>query len=234
MDFVMTGGNAMSALIQKSVEGIPYWEMPVGAVQATTPIVLALHYMTGDLNAMRFIFNDFPAAVRVILMQAEYPSGDPLGGYSWFPGELDFYEWGDARQAPEIRIQVDRIAAVVRAVQADYPAPTAVTGMSQGGDLTLGLVAYYPELFSLAVPVAGRLSAPMHPTQFERAGRSLPRVALKLGEKDHIVSVAATQEATDWLQAAGYAADLQVYPGVEHELEPMAEDVRAALLAWVG
>lgn len=154
-----------------------------------------------------------------------------MGGYSWYPDEGAFYQRSEAEQAPDIRRQADRIADFLTQLKAIYPVKTAVVGMSQGGDLTLALAAYYPELIDLAIPCAGRLSAPMRPQQFDR--HTLPRVLMQQGMDDPIVSVESAREAADWLVSVGYDAELREYPNTKHVLsEEMVGYIRQVLASF--
>jgi predicted esterase len=133
----------VDTLTSKSLDNIPYWEC--GQVEASTPITLVLHWMGGDAAAIqKVLFDKFDTSLRLIFLEGQYPSGDELGGYSWYPAEVAFYQRSEAEQAPDIRRQADRIADFLTQLKAVYPVKTAVIGMSQGGDLTLAMAAYYP------------------------------------------------------------------------------------------
>jgi|GEM_PF-6486860 len=93
-----------------------YWEQSIGDVASNSPIVLALHSMTGDANSMRYIFEGVTVPMRALFLQARYPSGHSVhGGYSWFNDESGFYERPFADQAIAIKAEGDRIAAFLRA-----------------------------------------------------------------------------------------------------------------------
>lgn len=211
----------MNALTEKTLNGTTYWEMTIGDVQPSTPIALALHWMSGDHEAMQFLFADYTHPLRALFLQGRHPSGHEFGGYSWFPGELGFYDLSEADQAPAIREEAAYIALFLGALKAEYAAPIAVTGMSQGGDLTLALAAYHPDTFDLAVPCAGRLSAPMRPDDFDYPAQVLPKVFMKQGADDPIVSVDSAKEAAEWLVESGFTASLQVYENIGHDI-PLA------------
>jgi phospholipase/carboxylesterase len=216
-------------LTQKSLGGMPYWEMQIGAPTPEAPLVLALHWMTGDAAAMRFIFDGITKPLRVVTLQGRFPSGDPLGGYSWYTGELAFYDQSEDDQVPEIEAEAKRIAGFLRDYKALHSAPrTAVVGMSQGGDLTLALAMQHFALVDLAIPVAGRLPAALRPPS-ENLPASLPQVRLMHGVQDPIVPIASAREATAWLRDFGFDASLREYPATGHVIEPMAPDIRALL-----
>lgn len=218
----------MNQLTPKMLKNTPYWEMQEGRIEDDTPILLGLHWMGGDASMFAAMFADFGQPLRGIFLQAQYSSGKDSGGYSWYPDDEHFYSRSEAEQAPDIRRQIDNVAAFLRDLKSLYPAAKiAVVGMSQGGDLTLGLTAYYPELLNLAIPNAGRLSAPMRPSVFEHDKASLPHVYLKHGLEDEIVPVAKAREAVKWLSEVGYKAELHEYAGVKHTLsDEMISDMR--------
>ena len=62
----------MTPLTEKSLNGVPYWEMPTGQVKADTPVVLLLHWMSGSASSMRFLFDGLERPLRVIFLQAPY------------------------------------------------------------------------------------------------------------------------------------------------------------------
>lgn len=220
----------MNAFVSKSLNSTAYWEMHIGQVESNTPTVLALHYMTGDHAAMGFVFDKFPKPLRVLSLQAAYPSGHEYGGYSWYPDEDAFYDRSEAEQAPDIRTVVDQVAAFLGEFKQLYPTKIALTGMSQGGDLSLGLAAYHPELLDLVIPCAGRLSAPMRQASFNKPPSVLPAIYLKQGANDPIVSPESAREVTAWLKSVGYNASLEEYPGVGHDISPeMVKDIQALL-----
>ncbi len=212
----------MNALTEKTLNGMTYWEMTIGDVQPATPFALALHWMTGGAQAMKFLFANYTQPLRAIFLQGRHPSGHEFGGYSWFTGELGFYDLSEADQAPAIREEAAYIALFLNALKAEYAAPIAVTGMSQGGDLTLALAAYHPDTFDLAIPCAGRLSEPMRPANFNYPAQVLPKVFMKQGADDPIVSVDSAKEAAAWLVASGFTASLQVYENTGHEIPEAA------------
>jgi predicted esterase len=176
------------------------------------------------------VFEEVHKPLRAIFLRGLHPSGDPLGGYSWYPDEGAFYERPEADQAPAIRAEADRIAAFLQQLQTLYPMKIMVTGMSQGGDLTLALAVYYPELVSLAMPCAGRLSPPMRPAQFDKPKDTLPTIHMMQGVDDEIVPVESAREAAAWLVGAGFKATLQEYPDTGHTIsDAMVKDIQQLL-----
>jgi predicted esterase len=172
--------------------------------------VFVLHFMTGTKDSMGFLLES--DGLRLIYPQGKYPSGHEFGGQSWFRGELDLYEWSLEKQGAAILETTHELAAFMRDL-----APTGkriVTGMSQGGDLTLMLAAHYPEWVDVAIPAAGRL---FPPANFDAAGRTLPTVYIQQGEIDDTVPLQFGRDAQAWLTANQFEATLSVYPDVGHD-----------------
>lgn len=172
--------------------------------------LFVLHYMTGTQDSMGFLLEG--EGLRLIFPQGKYPSGFEEGGYSWFIGEKEFYDWTDEKQLPSILDTTHELAAFIKEIAPSQKC--IVTGMSQGGDLSLMLAAYYPELISLSIPAAGRLFPPQ---DFAGKGRELPIVHVQHGQADEIVPVKYARDANVWLRANGYETTLSVYPDVGHD-----------------
>ena len=220
----------MPTFIEKSVNEVRYWEMLIGEVQPDTPIAIALHYMSGDARSMEALFNGYEKPLRVITMQGSYVYKDnEVEGFSWFPDHTAFYDRSEAEQAQDIRTASEPIVEVIRHLKTTYPgAKIAIMGMSQGGDLALSIATHHPELLDLVLPMAGRISAPMRPSEVSK-GR-LPHILMMNGVDDPIVTIAGAREAVKWLQAAGFAAELKEYAGIEHRIaKAMVQDIQDRL-----
>lgn len=196
-----------------------YWEHNIGEVASDSPIVLALHWMSGDANSMRPILEGVTVPIRAVYLQARYPSGDAVnGGYSWFPDEERFYSRSFADQAQAIKAEGDRIAAFLRAYRQTHPArATIVMGMSQGGDLTLSLATTHPDIVTMALACAGRV-LPAVPAY--AADVRLPRIVMMQGEKDVPVPVETARSDAARLRKARFDTTYVEYPGVEHTISP--------------
>lgn len=100
--------------------------------------------------------------------------------------------------------------------------------MSQGGDLSLHIASYYPELIHLACPIAGRLSEAMQPKTV--ISENLPEIVLLQGNDDEIVSIESARDVASWLQLQKYSVNLKEYEGVGHDInEAMIEDIREVI-----
>jgi predicted esterase len=201
---------------EKALNGRSYWEALNGEVSADSPIVIPMHFWTGNGTAMQFLFNGMTTPARVIGLQGLYPSGHEAGGYSWFPHGAAFYdEMTEVEQAPLIREEAAKVAEFITALKQEVQGKIIVTGMSQGGDLSLSLAAYHPDLIDIAIPCAGRLSAVMRP---ETPLNPSSKIRMQQGTDDKIVSLESAREACDWLKNAGYDAVLEEYAGLGHDM----------------
>ena len=196
-----------------------YWEQSIGDVASDSPIVLALHSMTGDANSMRYIFEGVTVPMRALFLQARYPSGhSEQGGYSWFPDESGFYERSFADQSIAIKAEGDRIAAFLRAYRQTHPTRAMVImGMSQGADLSLAMATTHPDLVTLALSCAGRvlLTVPPYPVDVR-----LPRIVMMQGVEDKPVPVEVARTDAARLRHARFDASYFEYPDVGHEISP--------------
>jgi predicted esterase len=201
---------------EKTLNGRSYWEAFNGEVSADSPIVIPMHFWTGNGTAMSFLFNGMTGPARMIGLQGLYPSGHEAGGYSWFPHGAKFYdEMSESEQAPLIREEAGKIASFINDLRQEYQGKIIVTGMSQGGDLSLSLAAYHPDLIDIAIPCAGRLSAMMRP---ETPSSTSTKIRIQQGTDDKIVSLESAREACNWLKNAGYDAVLEEYEGLGHDM----------------
>lgn len=195
-----------------------YWEQNIGDVESNSPIVLALHWMTGDASTMRGIFEDVTVPIRAVFLQGLHPSGHEAGGYSWFPDEMRFYDRPFSEQGVAIKAEGDRIAAFLRAYRQTHPTRAMVVmGMSQGGDLTLALATTHPDLVTLGLSCAGRVlpSIPPYP-----ADARLPRIVMMQGEKDVPVPAEVARTDAERLRKARFDASYIEYPDVGHTITP--------------
>lgn len=220
----------MSDYTKFDLNDMPYWERQHNNPADDSPVVITMHYMTGTAVAMSFLLDGIDFPLREIALQGTHPSGYPEeGGYSWFERERDFYDvLSEAEQESLIRKEVNKIAAFIKALREKYSGKFVVTGMSQGGDLSLHLAAYYPDLIDLAVPMAGRLSELMQPDAIE--SDNLPKVVILQGADDLIVTVDDAKVAESYLKAQDYEVSLDVYEGVGHDIsEDMVEKLRTVI-----
>lgn len=217
---------------QHTYNGLIYREGFTGEADAShyDLLIFAMHYMTGNASAMQFIFEGFEPSARLIFPQAMYALPDAEGkSYSWYPDEDNFYnQRTEAQQAPDIRIATDKVADLIRHLREGFTGKVALVGMSQGGDITSHLLAYYPELMDVAIPMAGRLSAVMRPDKI--TAEKLPTVHILTGDQDQYVPVEGVREVKSWLALQGYKVTMKEYIGVRHDIPDEAiSDVQMIL-----
>ncbi len=220
----------MSDYTQKELNKMPYQERLRNQPDEDSPIAITMHWMTGTATSFAFLFDGIDFPLREIALQGSHPSGYPeAGGFSWFEQERDFYEvLTEAEQAPLIRKETDKIARFIKALREMYSAKLVVTGMSQGGDLSLHLACHYPELVDLSCPIAGRLSEPMRPDAI--AHQTLPDILMLNGCDDEIVTVESARDVASWLKTQNFKLSLNEYDGIGHDINAeMIEDIRKAI-----
>jgi predicted esterase len=207
-----------------------YWTLEQGDMKPDTPIVLVLHYMSGTADSLRVLLEGYSQPIRAVFLQGKYPCGE---GYSWYPQDTAFYNLPEAEQAPDILQVAEEVAGFLREYRKLYPgAKTAVTGMSQGGDLSLALAVYYPDLIDLAVPLAGRV---IRPETFAQPADILPKVTLMNGTVDEIVTIESAREALRWLRDHGFDAELREYENVGHGISrQMVSDLHQCLESLIS
>lgn len=195
-----------------------YWEHNIGQVNSDSPIVITLHWMAGDAQSMRPIFEECETPLRVVFLQGRQPSGDPAGGYSWFPDEGRFYNRPFADQASDIKAEASRIAAFVRAYRQTHPARvTAAIGKCQGGDLALALATEHPDLVNLVIACGARALPRL--VQRPRDAQK-PRIVMLHGTDDEVVPIQGARADVVRLRSTGYDVSITEHPGVTHCVAP--------------
>jgi predicted peptidase len=85
-----------------------------------------------------------------------------------------------------------------------------LTGLSQGGHGTWTIAAKHPDMFAAIAPVCGWADEDV-----AKKVAKLPIWAFH-GDKDEAVKLECSEEMKKWIEAAGGACKLTVYPGVGH------------------
>lgn len=172
---------------------------------------------------------ELPVAARVIVIQPFEADG---AGFSW---------WRRARPAPSpadpdrdaelvelLAARAARLAALLPLLQRHFAsaAPPVVTGVSQGGDLSIMLAVHHPGAIAAALPIAARFPAPLWPAAPPAA--PAPPLDAFHGAADPVAPPAALARAVAALAALRFPAAVHIIPGVQHEVAP---PLRAALHA---
>lgn len=222
----------MSELTSHTLKKYAYKELLLGDVTPATTILIVLHWMGGTAEAMAVLVDGYAGPLRAIFLEGAHPFED---GLSWFPDGLAFYDLAEGDQAPEIRRQGDHVAGFLKELRREYPnAKIAMTGMSQGGDITLSVAAYHPTLLDLALPLAGRLSPPMRAYELRDVKHSAPKVHLLGGEDDPIVTPHYAHDASGWLGKRFYEVSISLFAGVKHGISKGMVGVIHEELAALG
>ena len=175
---------------------------------AKLPLVIAIHGLGDRPEHFVGLFHDYPAQVRVVA-----PRGPTAHnrGYSWFPVKLPV-RGDDAAMVDGIRGSAAKVAALTRYLARKRPTKgrPVVTGFSQGGILSFALAASEPDLFAVAIPMAGSLP----PALWPKAGARTVPVQAVHGDADRVVPLAGAEATVARLSGA----KLLVLPGVAHRL----------------
>jgi predicted peptidase len=188
--------------------------VPDGAGDGPAPLVVALHYSWGGGTSspppyygrdyMNLLVVPGLADLEAIIVAPDCP------GRGW---------WDERSDTALLQL----IAAVREEFDVD-PERIVLTGFSMGGMGTWAFAFAHPELFSAAIPMAGR------PSPDVVAGwGSLPVFAIH-GVEDEVVSIEPTREAIAALRGRGVNAELLEVPTFTHFQTPrFAEPMRAAV-----
>jgi len=162
------------------------------ASSKSVPLVLALHY-GGNPNG----------AAQGVMLALIQPALAPLGAIIVAPESVG----GAWNSAANERV----VLALVEAVRAGYridPKRIAVTGFSMGGSGAWFYAGHYPELFSVAIPVAGVPPA--------SAGKWQTPVYAVHSRDDEVMPLEPTAARINDLRKAGVRAELLVLSGISH------------------
>lgn len=189
--------------------GLDYVERVTGGAraQARLPLIVALHGLGDRPRSFVHLFDGLDTQARVIVLRAPLPFH---GGYSWFAmGD-------DATLAVGIRQAAQRVERAMMELEKRRPTlgRPIVTGFSQGGMLSFAIAALYPTRIAAAYPMGGMLPAPLRPAK--RPAARLPEIIAMHGEADPRVPIGKSRSAVAALQALGYSAELEPFPGVGH------------------
>ena len=195
-------------------------DLVVSGVDDAVATVVALHHagsaaaQLGDV--LKPLLDGLPA-IQLVLPQAERPRGN---GFTWF--HADYYS-NPLVQAETLARVADGLAERLKA-----HAPFVVTGVSQGGDLSLALALRHPDLVVAALPMLGILPDELLPVDTT----GLLPLYLFHGEADPQVPIARARRTAQALAEQGAAVTLHTYPGVHHALsEELKLDWKSDLAA---
>ena len=175
----------------------------------SVPLVLALHY-GGSPNG----------AAQGVLLTLVQPALAQLGAIIVAPESV-----GGAWNSPANERTVLALLDGVRASYRVDARRTAVTGFSMGGTGAWFFAGKYPDLFSVAIPVAG-----MPPATAEKW--RTPVLAVH-SRNDEVMPIEPTAARINELRKAGIRADLVVLTGISHsQTNRFVPGLRNAV-AWI-
>jgi predicted esterase len=201
-----------------------------GGADARLPVLIVLPWSGSTpaeaLTEVGYIDIDAPA--RIVAIEGFERDG---AGFSW---------WRRTRPVPDPAAPDDelvtllsdraaRLAKLIRVVRAHFgeASPLVVSGISQGGDLSIALAVQTPAVVTAALPIAARFPEPLWPRPTE-PGAGLPPVDAFQGTADPMASFPRLQRAFTALHDRGYPVVLHAYDGVAHEVSAAQRaDIRA-------
>lgn len=209
-----------------SVGGLRYFELVTGGAKPEDPLplVLLLHGHGGAPESFLKAFSGYRGRARFIAPFAFDVEG---AGYSWFP--VVPHHFNNPAQVPgEVRAS-DRVAAGLIAIAKVRPTVGRfiAAGFSQGAGLTYALSLRHPSLFAGACAMSGQLPAAMFAISQPTGPR--PEVHGYHGDRDTTTNLADAKRTIAALSALGYSADLKVFHGIGHELEPARDSIFGCL-----
>lgn len=209
----------------KVLAGVSYEEVVRGEPieGEAMPLLVAFHYSAGSAAESFENYDEIAGPVRILVPLGKYPKRD---GLSYFP--VDYYRWSADEQFRFARETVDGLARFVRAAASLYGRKPVVSGISQGGDISLLLAVYHPEAIAAAFPFAPVIPDALAVSP-EGAGRYGPNITIMQGEADAIVDVSQTRAKIAVLQKR-LPITLTTYPRLGHDISPAMEADYTALI----
>lgn len=180
------------------------------------PILIALHYSSSTPEETLSYYDSLNTPVRIILPRGSYSKRN---GYSYFPP--DHYTQDSTRQMHTVRKTVDSVAAFLTALYKEYPVKPVVSGISQGGDISLLLAVYHPGLIKASFPLLGFIHRQAYESLKKTFGKKAP-IRMYQGEADKIVAINYTRKEVAFLKKI-LNVTLYTYPGLEHDVSAAME-----------
>lgn len=176
------------------------------------PMIVAIHGMGDRPENFASLLEDLPFKARVILPRA--PSTYSRG-YSWYV--VRWKAKTPESRADSILAGLDQLVGFVSELRRTKPTrgKPVVLGFSQGGVLSFQAALRYPDVFALAMPLAGRIPRALFP---ETPCLTSPPIRALHGRDDHLFPVPDTEAAVAQLRSLGCDVTLQIYDGVKHKL----------------
>jgi phospholipase/carboxylesterase len=211
-----------------------------GAPSARSPLLIMLHGLGGDENAMWIFGRAIPDRFTVISPRApiEIEPGTPYaddveGGYSWLrPAPSP--EPDRSTFAHSLKLLKTLIEEAINVYDLDR-SNVIVMGFSQGAAMSYGLSLMAPELIAGVIALSGFIPEEQRPAQARRSAHALsnavrrgrarrdasPRHGYLIihGVDDQRVPILYAHQARDYLHSIGAAVEYHAYP-IGHKVSP--------------
>lgn len=209
---------------QSHAAGFAYEEVVRGDPAAPgMKLLIALHYSGGTPKESFENYDGVRGPVRIIVPLGAYQKRE---GFSYFPP--DYYQLAPAAQRRIARDTAAKIADFVAHMASRHRIKPVLTGISQGGDLSLLVALYHPSAITAALPFAAVLTFEM--TQIGTSyGMAIPPIHMFQGDADPIIDVATTRRHVAML-AQSAPVTLKTYRGLGHDISPAMKRDYTALL----
>jgi phospholipase/carboxylesterase len=167
--------------------------------QPAGALIVMLHGLSGDENAMWIFDHALPREATVIAPRALYAGG--FGGYSWARSVVrDDLDDVDFQAALEM---LSRFTAEMIVLYQIDPQRVIVMGFSQGAALSYAYSLLHPESLRGVITLAGFLP-PSHAVQSKDA---LPHYLILHGTHDEAVPIDRAREARSVLESRGASVE---------------------------
>lgn len=215
---VLSLAAASATAEPRVLAGVAYEEVVRGddVAGAALPLLVAFHYSGGSAAESFENYDQVSGPVRILVPLGAFPKRQ---GLSYYP--VDYYLRPADERYRIARETAARMAGFVQAATESYGAKPVVSGISQGGDLSLLLAVYHPELIKAAFPFAPVIPAELT-VSGAAAGRAGPPIHVMQGEADAIIDVVATRDRVAEL-ATGLPVRLTTFPELGHDISPEME-----------
>jgi predicted esterase len=208
-----------------SAEGFDYYEIVKTGESNNKqlPLLVAFHFSSSTPEELISYYDSLQMPVRIIIPRGNYPKRN---GYSYFP--QDHYAKDSLSQMITVKGTVDSMAVFLKAISRKYKVKPVVSGISQGGDISLLLAIHYPQLIKAAFPLLGFIHRQAYEGMKGSSVKGVP-VYMFQGEDDKIVSVNYTQKEVAFLKNK-FQITLSTYPQTGHDVTAAMEKDYSALM----
>jgi phospholipase/carboxylesterase len=206
-------------------EGFNYYEIVKGGKtdNKQLPLLVAFHYSSSKPEELISYYDSLQTPVRVIIPRGNYPKRN---GYSYFP--QDHYAKDSLNQMRTVKGTVDSIAVFLKAISRKYKAKPIVSGISQGGDISLLLAIHYPQLIRASFPLLGFIHRQAYQDLKGSSVKGVP-VYMFQGEDDKIVPANYTRKEVSFLKNK-FQITLSTYPQTGHDVTAAMEKDYSVLM----